>query len=215
MSTNTILTLDSSILAAAFCETKAPILAERKVKDLKSLSEEELARKIQAGRKDLISTLVHQHSDRLFRIILHMVQSHNAAEDILQDTWVRIIRKFHQYNPSRPLSSWLTQIAINRCRDYWRRERLRSLQKRPDSLDIDKTLSPDFHTEVERQVYIKKVLMTLSPKIREVVVLKFYSGLTHDEIAHVLRVPTGTVKSRLHFALNKLREHLDNKGEKR
>jgi RNA polymerase sigma-70 factor (ECF subfamily) len=76
------------------------------------------------------------------------------------------------------------------------------LEKSADAVTADSS------REVEKHVDISAALMTLSHKLREVVVLKFYSGLTLEEIAQVLDVPSGTVKSRLYFALTKLREHL-------
>lgn len=164
------------------------------------------------GGEALLTSLVHQYSDRLFGVILRLVQSPSTAEDILQDTWISVIRKYHQYDPSYPLYSWLAGIAVNRCRDHWRRERIRNLWKRPSSSEkgdeIEDLPSPDPNAGIESRMDISKALKKLSPKLREVIVLKFYSGLTFEEIATVLKAPEGTVKSRLHFALGKLREIL-------
>jgi RNA polymerase sigma-70 factor (ECF subfamily) len=185
---------------------------EKRMGNFRDLEDRGIARHTPFGKKDFVRELVIQHSDRLFRIILRLVQSRDTAEDILQDTWVNAIRKLHQYDPSRPISAWLTKIAVNRCRDYWRRERLRGFRKQPwNSKRLEKSadaVTVDSSREVEKHIDISAALMTLSHKLREVVVLKFYSGLTLEEIAQVLDVPSGTVKSRLYFALTKLREHL-------
>lgn len=219
MSASMLGALDASVFKAVFSDLNIRRLLEKRMENSKNLPGEVLAGQIQAGRKDLISTLVNQHSDRLFWIILRLVQSYSTAEDILQDTWICVIRKFHQYDPSRPLTSWLTKIAVNRCRDYWRRERVRGFWKRTlDSNSLEDTgtaFAADSTADVERNVETSEALMTLSHKLREVVVLKFYSGLTYDEIARVLNLPTGTVKSRLHSALTKLRKHLFKNREAR
>lgn len=212
MSSCRIEALDNFLLAAAFGDSKKErSSAERLLTNSEVLSAEALAEKIQAGHKDLIDVLVRRYSNWLYTIILRMVQSHIAAEDILQETWVRIIRKFQKYDSSRPLSSWLAAIAVNQCRDYWRRERIRSFWKRsssPESSeDPDKIVASYSDKDVEKQIEISDALMNLSHKLRQVVVLKFYSGLTHDEIAQILMVPSGTVKSRLHDALMKLRKY--------
>ena len=195
-----------SVSESALC------VLEKRMGNFRSLEGKGLARHAPFGHKDFVSALVIQHSDRLFRIILHLVQSRNTAEDILQDTWVNVIRKFHQYDPSRPISAWLTKIAVNRCRDYWRRERLRGFRKQTLNskrlYESANMVTADSSGEVEKHIDISEALMTLSHKLREVVVLKFYSGLTYEEIAQVLDVPSGTVKSRLYFALTKLRKHL-------
>jgi len=177
--------------------------------------DESLARQIQSGRKDLMAVLIRRHSDRLLRIILHMAPSRTAAEDILQDTWVRVVHKFHQYRASYPLSSWLSCIAINLCRDHWRRERLRSFWKRSDAADgtdgTERIPAPDSNPGIESRIDVSGALAKLPQKYREVVVLKFFSGLTQEEISRVLKIPDGTVKSRLHYALDILRRHLEHK----
>ncbi|MFC1849814.1 RNA polymerase sigma factor [candidate division CSSED10-310 bacterium] len=175
------------------------------------LTDTSLVRQIQAGRRDIVGSLVRQHSDRLYLIIRRMVQSHSVAEDILQDTWVKVVRKIHRYDSSRPILPWLMRIAMNCCRDHWRREKLRNFWKIPQfqgvPSDPEVISTAGKKQVIEAQVDIARALLTLSPKLREVVVMKFYSGLTHNEIADVLRIPPGTVKSRLNYALTKLRQH--------
>ncbi len=219
MSIETSFALDASILAEALGSPDIQDREGERLVDSGSLSEEVLTRQIQAGCHDLLAHLVRKHSNNLFAVILRMVQSYSTAEDILQNTWVRVVHKFHQYDSSLPLKPWLTRIALNCCRDYWRREQLNRLWKRsshyekPNGSGIE--LTEDSLKGVDDQIEISKALSTLSPKLREVVVLKFYSGFTHDEIADVLRVPAGTIKSRLSYALSALRKYFDDKGEAR
>lgn len=165
-------------------------------------------RQIKAGRLDLIELLVRKHSDRLYHIILHMVQSPAAAEDLLQDTWVRVIRNLHKFDTAYPLTPWLTQIAINACRSYWRRERLRGLLKLTKISPWQSEPVSDVHREVEVKKLTQAALESLSPRLREIVVLKFYSSLTYEEVAEALKIPVGTAKSRLNFALMKMRDFI-------
>lgn len=208
-------TLGTAVFSAAFCEQNPCFMMNETVADAEHSQEEGLAIQIQSGRKDLMGLLIRRHSDRLFRVILRMVPAQNAAEDILQETWIRVIRRFHQYNPSFPLSAWLTAIALNQCRDYWRRERLRGFWKRPKTEEgkdgTEMLPAPDSNRALESRMDISRALAKLPSKFREVVILKFYSGLTQEEIARILNVADGTVKSRLHYALAKLRRHLENK----
>lgn len=184
-----------------------------KVKTQNDTSDSILARQIQDGRSALIGTFIRKHSDTLYLIILRMVQSPHAAEDILQDTWVLVMRKFHQYDPLRPIVPWLIKIAVNCCRSYWRKEHLRSIFKLKEVSENTKSLEPkpetDAHSALETHVMAEMALQTLSRSLREVVVLKFYSGLTNEEIANVLKIPVGTVKSRMNYALTKMRGHFD------
>lgn len=219
MSVATLKVLNFSVLAGTLSNPDIQKSEEKGLEDLRNLSDEALARQIQAGRRDLLGEFVRKHSDQLFSIIRRMVQPQSTAEDILQDTWIHVVRKFHQFDPSRPIKPWLFRIALNCCRDYWRRERLRNLWKHSVSFrrdgDWNTKHSVNSHKDIEDQIIVSRALSALSPKLREVVVLQFYSGLTHNEIAQVLRVPSGTVKSRLHFALHKLREHFNGKGERK
>jgi RNA polymerase sigma-70 factor (ECF subfamily) len=201
----------SAVLFSPFIRLTMDVRAAAKNR----LSSETLAGWNGIGREAFLTSLVHQYSDRLFGIIFRLVQSQNTAEDILQDTWISVIRKYHQYDPSYPLYSWLAGIAVNRCRDHWRRERIRNPWKRPssskESVEIEDLPSPDRNAEIESRMDLSRALKKLSPKLREVIVLKYYSDLTFEEIATVLKAPDGTVKSRLHFALNKLRKILERK----
>lgn len=167
-------------------------------------------RQIKAGRSNLIEPLVRKHSDRLYHIILRLVQSPAVAEDLLQDTWVLVIRNLHKFDTAYPLTPWLTQIAINACRSYWRRERLRNLLKSANVSERIRRPQAEAAIDVPREVEVKKLaqaaLKTLSPRLREIVVLKFYSGLTYEEVAEALKIPVGTAKSRLNFALLKMRD---------
>jgi RNA polymerase sigma-70 factor (ECF subfamily) len=141
-----------------------------------------------------------------------MVQSPAAAEDLLQDTWVLVMRNLHKFDTAYHLPPWLTQIAVNACRSYWRKEKLRSLLK---PAKISERISPsplELASDISREVEVKKLsqeaLKRLSPRLREIVVLKFYSGLTYEEVAEALKIPIGTAKSRLNFALMKMREFI-------
>jgi RNA polymerase sigma factor (sigma-70 family) len=180
-----------------------------------SLSDQALVRLIHSGNKELASELIRRHSSRLFFIIRKMVMSDFTAEDILQDTWILALTKLKLFDTERPLEPWLTCIAINSCRNYWRKEKRHNFWK----LFTSQIFSS--HTESNEQSCscdqvnadhksdISKALLTLSTKLREVVVLKFYSGMTQEEISDALNIPTGTVKSRLHIALSKLKEFFE------
>ena len=220
MSKTITMTLDRFLSGAdgvgIFTSCQSKTLAS---KDSSFPSDETIATQICSGRIDQVDLLVNRYSDRIFRIILRLVQSHGAAEDILQDTWVKVMRKIHQYDPSRPFFSWLARIAVNGCRDYWRKERRRiwkqhtAIFKDGDSKPEETYTQEDLEMR-ENQEIISKALMKISQKLREVVVLKFFNGMTYEEIAQVLDVPAGTVKSRLHYALSKLRGYLILEGVK-
>jgi len=171
-----------------------------------------LIRQIRAGHTDLIEILIRKHSDRLYHIILQIVQSPAAAEDLLQDTWLLVIRNLHRFDPAYPFSPWVTRIAVNACRSHWRKEKLRNLLKsgriKPEIKTSASILASDVSREVEFKNLARSALKSLPQRLREIVVLRFYSGLTYEEIAEALKIPLGTAKSRLNFALMKMHEFI-------
>jgi RNA polymerase sigma-70 factor, ECF subfamily len=190
---------------------------EECVTDPSQFSDETLARLLQSGRMDLAEELVRRYAPRLLRVICRIVRHDVSAEDILQDTWFNVVRKIHLYDASRPLAPWLVRIAVNCCRDHWRKDRWRRFWHRATSSgeqsDPVEALASKETDGLDSGMDISAALAALSHRHREVVALKFYSGLTHDEIAQVLNIPSGTVKSRLHIALNHLREYFEKGGQ--
>ncbi|MBN1550563.1 RNA polymerase sigma factor [bacterium] len=173
------------------------------------MTDEELMREIQRGHSALLDVIVRRHSDRIFGLLMRMSGSRETAEEVLQNMWILFIRKLHQFDCSRTFSPWLTKIAVNSLRDYWRRQRLKRLvpwfDRSPVPCDTSDSHLSTCHENDEYEMDVKTALEKLSAKLREIVVLKFYSGMTQDEIASVLEIPVGTVKSRLNFALLKLK----------
>jgi len=206
--------LYSGKLVSGMIQPRHPVKARTApVRDGQALPEEILVASIQAGDMDLVRELIRRHSDRLFLIIVRMVQSGATAEDILQETWIKVMRTFQLIDASRPIMPWLTRIALNCCRDHLRKERLRSFWASGEgrrSVVLADGKNRDRHSAaaVDR-MDINRGLQLLSPKLRAVVVLKFYSGLAHAEIAEVLGIPEGTVKSRLNKALLRLRQYFE------
>ncbi|MDH7514103.1 MAG: RNA polymerase sigma factor [Clostridiales bacterium] len=171
-----------------------------------------LIRQIRAGRTELIDILIRKHSDRLYHVILQLVQSAATAEDLLQDTWLLVIRNLHKFDLAYPFPPWVTQIAVNACRSHWRKEKLRNLLKssgmRPEIKSSASEQTPDFSREVELRKVAQEALKSLPPRLREIVVLRFYSGLTYEEMADALKIPLGTAKSRLSFSMMKMRHFI-------
>lgn len=180
-----------------------------------------LISRIRAGDRDLIGELIRIHADRIFRVVKRLVPP-AIAEDLLQETWERVVKRFHRYDPAQPFVPWVMAIAVNCCRDYQRRARIRRWFGQTDSGD-----EPEFPGDMtgddqelaaavsDARLDLSAALKRISPPLREVVVLKYYSGCTQAEIAAIVGLPQGTVKSRLHQALIRLRQELDDAREDR
>jgi RNA polymerase sigma-70 factor (ECF subfamily) len=168
-----------------------------------------------AGRTDAFGLLVRRYQDRLFPTLLRLTGSAEDASDLLQDAFLRAYEKLGRFEGESSFYTWLYRIAVNLALSERRRRRprLRSVDSHDrdarepaaDPCDCDPSLPLE---RAEREKRVQQALDALAPEHRAVVVLKEYDGLRYDEIAAVLAIPVGTVRSRLHRARCELRERL-------
>jgi RNA polymerase sigma-70 factor (ECF subfamily) len=148
-------------------------------------------------------------------LALRMLGDAGTAEETVQDVFEQLFRSGHALRHQSSLSTWLHTVALNRCRDTLRS---RSFQRARDLEPLTAGLrdhSSDPANELEqrdRGTKLQCALDTLPAEMREVVVLRFASGMSYDEIASVLGCATGTVASKLHRALARLGAQLRSTG---
>jgi RNA polymerase sigma-70 factor (ECF subfamily) len=154
-----------------------------------------------------IEALYQEYRVRIFRSIAGVVFDDAAAEDLTQETFERAWRSRASYRGGpEEVGAWLYRIAMNTAMSWLRRQRLaRLLPMRLFGVDT----GADGLERVENRQLADVALAALSPKLRAVVVLTYYSGLTRQEIAGALGVPSGTVASRLAMAQQVMRSALD------
>jgi RNA polymerase sigma-70 factor, ECF subfamily len=155
--------------------------------------------------------LFYRYRDGIFRLGLAITKDPSAAEEIVVDTFARAHRALARLEPDTSLRPWLYRVAVNLS--YNRRPRkgvvLSSLDDAVDEALANEEGSPSY---VAEQAELRRIVLgavdELGPKHRLVVVLHYLNGLNLTEIAEVVDCPVGTVKSRLHYALRRLRTHL-------
>jgi len=162
----------------------------------------ELISRVAAGDEAAFRQLYERYGDRVFRYALTLVRNLHLAEEVVQETMVAIWRGAGSFKGGSQVSTWIFGIARNQAHALLRRE-VRGERVPEESLTL-----PDPAEAVEREDRVLSALAKLPPDQREVVVLAFYEGLSYREIARLLGVLEGTVKSRMHFAKRKLREAL-------
>lgn len=160
------------------------------------------------GNRDALGQLVRQHYARVYRFCARRLGD-DLAEDAAQETFVTMHKSLKRYGGRSSFETWLLGIAHNHCRNLARRRKL-------DPLSLDSWLSDssplsadesESSALVDREA-LKCALLRLSAEHREVVLLHEVEGLRYAEIAEVLGVPEGTVKSRLHHAFLNMRRTL-------
>lgn len=128
------------------------------------------------------------------------------AQDITQDVFLKVFRKLPEFRREAALNTWIYRIAVNTCRDY-----LRKRQGQPHLQPLEESMEGDQNTETtvenrSRQGDIHKALLSLTTQSREVLVLRELRGHTYEEMARILNIRQGTVKSRLARARQEFRE---------
>jgi RNA polymerase sigma-70 factor (ECF subfamily) len=155
--------------------------------------------------------LFYRYRDGIFRLGLAITKDPSAAEEIVVDTFARAHRALARLEPDDSLRPWLYRVAVNLS--YNRRPRkgvvLSSLDEAADeALANEDGSPPNVAEQAELRRFVLAAVEALGPKHRLVVVLHYLNGLNLTEIAEVVDCPVGTVKSRLHYALRRLRTHL-------
>jgi RNA polymerase sigma-70 factor (ECF subfamily) len=154
-----------------------------------------------------ITRLVEQYGNDVLRTAFVILKSKELAEDVYQETFLRVCRYYDNYRGECSEKTWITGIAVNLCRDYMRS----SWKKRVTVTDDFPTQASDSDTEEiierrsERQELVDSI-MKLPDKYREIIHLFYYQDLDVNEISRILKIPGGTVKSRLFKARNLLHE---------
>lgn len=187
-----------------------------------SAPDEELMRRYQAGDVRAFDALLDRYKRPLFQFIYRSVGNAAAAEDVLQETFMRVIRTHATYQHQAKVSTWLYTIARNLCVDHARRAKHRAHA----SLDapfggdeggsatlLDRQASPDADQaallgDAEFNAALQRLLGELPLEQREVFVLREIQDLSFKEIADVVGISENTAKSRMRYALEKLRSGL-------
>ena len=179
---------------------------------------------VQRGDRDAFGSLLYRYQNRLYRYLLRWVREEAMAEDLFQQTWMRVLDNIYRYDPMRSFDAWLFAMARNIAIDYLRLRKPDSLDEPAgDSLPLSESLSangPGALEQVlraERVELVRKVLEMQPAMYREILSLRFEEEMKLEEIAEVLCIPLGSVKSRLSRALERMRAaflHLRPEDEK-
>jgi RNA polymerase sigma-70 factor (ECF subfamily) len=167
-----------------------------------------------AGDATAFPTLYRRHRDRAFRTCAGVLHDRAAAADVTQDVFIKLIDKLDRFDGRAAFPTWLHRVLVNACRDHVRRRRPEpvggdeELAEVAAAASVSDTTTRDVTGDVDRRLDITAALAALPEDQRDVVVLHDVSGYHHDEIAAILDIPEGTVKSRLSRARRKLAAHL-------
>lgn len=170
------------------------------------------------GDESAYGALYDQFASTIYRLTYSMLQHKEDAEEVLQDSFEYAFRKLDQYDPHKAaFKTWLYRIAISRCRNKRRRKWLPSVslsQLINQEISDDNAPMPDEIMALDdEQQRVWQALAELTPKLRETAVLRYYEGLTYNEIGSIQSIPAKTAESRMRLAHKALRTLLTNHDE--
>ncbi len=181
----------------------------------------ELIQKIAQNDTKAFDLLFSRHKDAVYRFAFYLTQNRMEADDLFQETWLRVVKYLPSTGDIRDFRAWVLTITANLHRDELRKRKLRRLF----FLQSNKNLDPEFNElekadsfnlartkdesrQVDANLALKKAIASLSLKQRKVFILKEIEGLKHAEISEIMKLPVGTVKSLLHRAIKKMQHEL-------
>lgn len=177
--------------------------------------EAQIASGLRQRDPDVLDALIEQYQHRLLRYLVHLTSNRATAEDLFQETWIRVLEKGHQYDGKSKFATWLMTIAHNVAIDRLRKRTPASLDEMRDSEDSAsfeppaKDPSPfDRAAAMEDGARIQAALGQLPAIFREVLVLRFQEQMKLEEIAQLIHIPVATVKTRLYRGVMALRPAL-------
>jgi RNA polymerase sigma-70 factor (ECF subfamily) len=174
------------------------------------MDDRDLVKRLKDGDLTAFAELVRRYEDRIYNLCRYLVRDPGDAQDAAQEVFLKAFRRFKDFRPDASLYTWLYRIAVNTCIDYRRRSRREA--SREDVLSDDLPSAEPFPDQIYESKEIAEAIQAALPKLREKlrapIVLREIEGLTYEEIADVLHISVGTVKSRISRARDGLRNLL-------
>ncbi|HPC35204.1 MAG TPA: sigma-70 family RNA polymerase sigma factor [Candidatus Marinimicrobia bacterium] len=183
------------------------------------LTDEELISRFQAGDEGAFEEIVNRYADRLLNFAYRFVLDREEAEDIVQDTFLKVYQNRHAYREIAKFSTWIYTITGNLAKTILRKRRNRKL------FPFSRTVSEDENKEVEypsterlpdtklegeiEERMIQQAIIKLPEHFRTVIILRDIQDLSYEEISNIIDAPLGTVKSRINRARLRLQEELE------
>lgn len=176
-----------------------------------------IAKGLKRNDPELLDQLIETYQHRLLRYLLFLTGKREVAEDLFQETWMRVLLRGAQYNGKARFDTWLFTIARNLVIDLSRKRQMASLDEmseagedeRPFEVAIDGPSPFEQFASREDRAEVAEVLLKLEPNYREVLTLRFHEEMSLEEIASVTHAPLSTVKSRLYRGLAALKPEVE------
>lgn len=176
-----------------------------------NVSDEWLVQRMAEGDQVAFEAFIHRYHGPLLGYLERHLRNREKAEDLVQETFLRMIRQLQKSSIPAQIRPWLYKVALNLCRDYWKSISYRNDQQTDLEFVDRRDDGPSVIEIFERQETRKEILRSLdqlSEIQKEIVLLRFYQELKLQEISDIMEIPLSTIKTNLYQALKKLRSRL-------
>ena len=190
--------------------------------DIRNLPDADLVSLAQEGKEAAYRELIRRYERPVFSLIFRMVRDREIAEDLAQDTFIKVLNHIDRYRPEFKLSSWLFKIANNVAIDHLRKRQLEtvSIDGSPHAASAAEVEATQMDVAARQETALEEMeakeigkaiegaIESLRPEYRSCIMLRHVEGRSYEEIAATLDLPLGTVKTYIHRARHQLREAL-------
>jgi RNA polymerase sigma-70 factor (ECF subfamily) len=209
------LKLSGRLLRGADTSALAPAPSTERDVDLRHEDDEALVRRAQTGDTSAFDILVERYKERLYATVYHMTANHEDANDLVQETFIKAYKSLRSFRGQSSFYTWVYRIAVNRTINFIKRRKNRnqfslddvdsSIQNDPDLVEMMSHVTPRREAGLtELHEKLNEAVQKLSEPHRAVVTMHDVQGMTHADIAQVMKCSEGTVRSRLFYARQQL-----------
>jgi len=178
------------------------------------VSDRDLVRLYQKGEEQAITELIHRYKQKIFTSIFFLVRKRELAEDLFQETFIKIISSLREkrYNEEGKFLPWAIRIAHNLVIDYFRKERHMPMQRDTDEYSVFDFMPQRSRNAIEEIIHeekinkVRQLIEQLPFEQREIVIMRHYGELSFKEISKILDININTALGRMHYAVLKMRE---------
>jgi len=184
------------------------------------MNDMELLKRYAAGEEEAFRELVSRYKDGVYAFLRRLLHDRDLVDDVFQETFMQLYISRDTFDLSKPLRPWLFTIAANKAKDALRRiqradstnlgslfdSEENSIDDVLNTLDHDEHMPYDDLIRDETAAGVKRVIARMPAKLREILILAYFHKFSYAEIAGILGIPVGTVKSRLHAAVSRFAE---------
>lgn len=175
--------------------------------------ENQWIREVLAGNKQAYAPIIEKYKNPLYATILRMTKNPHDAQDLVQESFIKVYQQLGKYEGTGSFSSWMYRVAMNHCMDEFRKKRYKMKHVEMDEVTAQNTNHPEvIFLKQEKSRQLERLIATLPEDERMIILLRYVNELSYNEISELVDAPLSTVRNKLHRAKKKMRDTVKREG---